>query len=146
LSWGAIAGVALFSVLYFADIFLKASQKCFWFDELFTVYLCRLPDFKSTWTAVAHGADFNPPLFYLMFLWVAAWCSWGGKSVLVRYAGAAILLLTTIGIVRKWSYPPLLAQTHIKADVERFKNLKTGEHMLFSVYDPMGRKMELIKH
>jgi hypothetical protein len=66
LSWGVIAGIALFSVLYFADIFLKASQKCFWFDELFTVYLCRLPDFKSTWTAVAHGADFNPPLFYLM--------------------------------------------------------------------------------
>jgi hypothetical protein len=82
----------------------------------------------------------------LMFLWVAAWCTWGGKSALVRYAGAAILLLTTIGIVRKWSYPPLLAQTHFNADVERFKNLKTGEHMLFSVYDPMDRKMELIKH
>jgi hypothetical protein len=66
LSWGAIGGIALFSVLYFADIFFKASRKCFWFDELFTVYLCRLPDFKSVWTAVAHGADFNPPLFYLL--------------------------------------------------------------------------------
>lgn len=61
-----MAGIALFSVLYFADIFFKASRKCFWFDELFTVYLCRLPDFKSTWTALAHGADFNPPLFYLL--------------------------------------------------------------------------------
>jgi hypothetical protein len=81
----------------------------------------------------------------LMFLWAAAWCAWGGKNVLVRYAGAALLLLTTIGIARKWSYPPL-PETRFSADVERFKNLKTGEHMLFAVYDPLGRKMELIKH
>ena len=67
----------------------------------------------------------------LMFLWAAAWCAWGGKNVLVRYAGAAVLLLTTIGIARKWSYPPLLPETHFSGDVERFKNLKTGEHMLF---------------
>ena len=66
LSWKAVTGIGLFSVLYFADIFTKAGQKCFWFDELFAVYLCRLPDFKGTWTAVAHGADFNPPLFYLL--------------------------------------------------------------------------------
>lgn len=66
LSWGAIAGIALFSVLYFTDIFLKASRKCFWFDELFTIYLCRLPSFKATWTAVLHGADFNPPVLYLV--------------------------------------------------------------------------------
>ena len=66
LSWGGIAGIALFSVLYFADIFLKASRKCFWFDELFTIYLCRLPSFKATWTAVLHGADFNPPMLYLL--------------------------------------------------------------------------------
>ena len=66
LGWGGIAGIALFSVLYFADVCFKASHKCFWFDELFTVFLCRLPDFKSVWLAVAHGADFNPPLFYLL--------------------------------------------------------------------------------
>ena len=82
----------------------------------------------------------------LMFLWSAAWCARSGKNVLVRYAGVAVLLLTTIGIVRKWSYPPLLPETRFSADVERFKNLKTGEHMLFAVYDPLGRKMELIKH
>jgi hypothetical protein len=65
-SWTVIAGIALLSVVYFADILLKASQKCFWFDELFAVYLCRLPSFTSTWSAVTHGADFNPPLFYLL--------------------------------------------------------------------------------
>jgi hypothetical protein len=61
-----VAGIALVSAVYFADIFFKASRKCYWFDELFTVYLCRLPSFKDTWAAVLHGADFNPPLFYLL--------------------------------------------------------------------------------
>src|ERR1700733_13984129 len=66
LSWGILAGIGVVSTVYFADLFLKASQKCFWYDELFTVYLCRLPSFKNTWMAVADGADFNPPLFYLL--------------------------------------------------------------------------------
>lgn len=61
-----MTGIAVVSVVYFMDVFLKASRKCFWFDELFTVYLCRLPTARDTWTAVTHGADFNPPLFYLL--------------------------------------------------------------------------------
>jgi len=60
----AIFGIALTSLIYFADIFLRASQKCFWFDELFTVYLSRLHTLGSIYTANAHGVDFNPPLFY----------------------------------------------------------------------------------
>lgn len=56
----------LLSALYFADTSLHASLKTFWMDELFTVYLCRLPSFHATWTAVMHGCDFNPPLFYLL--------------------------------------------------------------------------------
>ena len=65
LNWKVFVGVGLVSVFYFADISLKASQKCFWFDELFTTYLCRLPGLGATWAAVAQGADFNPPLLYL---------------------------------------------------------------------------------
>jgi hypothetical protein len=68
----AYAGMALVSAVYFADIAIKASQKCFWFDELFTSYLCRLPDFKATWAAVLHGSDFNSPLLYLFTRW-AQW-------------------------------------------------------------------------
>ncbi len=64
--WRVIACAAVASFIYFADIFVRASRKCFWFDELFAVYLCRLPNFRSTWAAVTHGADFNPPLFYLL--------------------------------------------------------------------------------
>jgi len=72
ISWNTIAGIVLVSAVYFADLFLRASRKCFWFDELFTVYLCRLHNFTSTWTAVTHGADLNPPLLYLFTRW-AQW-------------------------------------------------------------------------
>jgi hypothetical protein len=60
------AVLAVFSIVYFGLTFYRASRKLFWFDELFTVYLCRLPDFKSVWHAVLNGADFNPPLLYLV--------------------------------------------------------------------------------
>ncbi len=60
-----VCGVIALSLVYFADVMWRSSRKPFWFDELFTVYLCRLPSMKSTWIAVQHGADFNPPLFYV---------------------------------------------------------------------------------
>jgi hypothetical protein len=65
---GAMPGMigAIVSLLYFGDLFLKASRKCFWYDELFTVYLCRLPDFQHTWAAVMQGGDYNPPVLYLL--------------------------------------------------------------------------------
>jgi hypothetical protein len=59
----------LISALYFADTLLRASLKTFWYDELVTVYVCKLPSFAATWSAVLHGADLNPPLFYLLTRW-----------------------------------------------------------------------------
>jgi hypothetical protein len=49
-----------------------------------------------------------------------------------------------VGVVRKWIYPPW-PKGQFSAEVERFNSLKTGERMTFSVYDPGGRTMELIK-
>jgi hypothetical protein len=56
----------LFSILYFAVTCFRASQKLFWFDELFTLYLSRLPDLGSLWGALKQGVDLNPPLFYVI--------------------------------------------------------------------------------
>lgn len=56
----------LISALYFADTLQRASLKDFWFDEIVSVLVCRLPSFGATWTAVMHGVDFNPPLFYIL--------------------------------------------------------------------------------
>ncbi len=47
-----VLGTLLLSLVYFADIMWRSSRKPFWFDELFTVYLCRLPSLKSTWIEV----------------------------------------------------------------------------------------------
>jgi hypothetical protein len=55
----------LFSTLYFIATCFRAHRKLFWFDELFTLYLSRLPSAAALWDALIHGADFNPPLFYL---------------------------------------------------------------------------------
>jgi hypothetical protein len=52
------------SLFYFADIFLRASEKFFWYDELFTVYFARLPSTQALWHALGIGIDFNPPFFY----------------------------------------------------------------------------------
>jgi hypothetical protein len=81
----------------------------------------------------------------LMFLWLAAWAACGGRTRIVRCTGGAVLLLAMIGVIRKWTYPPW-PDSHFQEDVDRFKTLKPGEHMTFSVYDPADRKMELIKH
>ena len=56
--------LVLFSITYVIETCYFASRKLFWFDELFTVYMSRLPDFASTWRAVLSGTDFNPPLLY----------------------------------------------------------------------------------
>jgi hypothetical protein len=58
--------LAVFSIAFFVLTFYRAFRKLLWFDELFTLYLCRLPNMKTVWQAVTHGTDFNPPLFYLI--------------------------------------------------------------------------------
>ena len=80
----------------------------------------------------------------LMFLWAAAWCALRGETRWVRVAGLAVLLFTTVGIYRKWSYSRW-PESHWSADVARFQTLQPGGHMIFQIYDPGGRSMELIK-
>ena len=104
-----------------------------------------LPGSRPRWEMLADVAGirywFLPSL---MFLWLAAWAAYGGRTRIVRCTGGAVLLLSMIGVARKWTYPPW-PDGHFQEDVERFKTLKPGEHMTFSVYDPVNRKMELVK-
>jgi hypothetical protein len=55
-----------FSIFYFTDVLIRASEKYFWFDELVTMYICRLTSLHAIWQVVAHGVDFNPPFFYIL--------------------------------------------------------------------------------
>ena len=133
-----IATVYLFFVsnlVVFALLVLMASLR----DPLL------LPGSTPRWEVLANAAGIRYWFFpSLMFLWSAIWCALEGRVTVMRYAGTAVLLLTTVGLVRKWIYPPW-PESHFSAEVERFNQLKVGEHMVFPVYDPGGRTMELIK-
>jgi hypothetical protein len=53
----------LIGILYFIVTALYAGRK-FWFDEVVTFYVARLPGMGAVWKALMDGADFNPPLFF----------------------------------------------------------------------------------
>jgi hypothetical protein len=58
--------LAVFSLIYFATVLLRASEKYFWFDELGTVNISRLPNMNAVWQTIRHGMDYNPPLFWVL--------------------------------------------------------------------------------
>lgn len=58
--------VTAFTILYLADVCLRASAKHFWYDELLTLYFARLPDLHSLCGALQTGLDSNPPGFDLL--------------------------------------------------------------------------------
>jgi hypothetical protein len=64
-SWAVAAVVSAFICLYLGATLLRAHEKLFWYDEIFTVVLCRLSP-GPLWKALVRGADQNPPLFYLI--------------------------------------------------------------------------------
>jgi hypothetical protein len=56
--------LVLFVVVYLLTTGYRAERKLFWYDEIFTLYISRLPDFQSVMDALKNGVDYNPPLFY----------------------------------------------------------------------------------
>jgi hypothetical protein len=74
--------LAAFTIAYFAFTGLHAYIKPLWFDELLTVYLSRLPDFKTLWKALADGGDTSPPLTYLLVRLARA--AFGENAISVR--------------------------------------------------------------
>lgn len=54
----------LFAGVYFIGFGLIASKDVISNDELFTLYIARLPHFRDVWAALATGAEQTPPLFY----------------------------------------------------------------------------------
>lgn len=54
----------LFAAVYFVGFCLIASKEPISNDELFTLYIARLPHFCDVWAALATGAEQTPPFFY----------------------------------------------------------------------------------
>src|ERR1039458_6064368 len=63
---GSFIAAAILAAFYFATSIYIASHRVFWFDELFTMHIARLPDIKAIWTALGHGADSLPPAYYMV--------------------------------------------------------------------------------
>ncbi|HEY5173996.1 MAG TPA: glycosyltransferase family 39 protein [Terriglobales bacterium] len=63
---GSFGAAAILAAFYFATSIYIASHRVFWFDELFTMHIARLPDIKAIWTALGHGADSLPPTYYMV--------------------------------------------------------------------------------
>src|SRR5208337_500114 len=61
----AIAALVL-AAFYLATSVYIASQRLFWFDELFTIHIARLPDWATIWTALHAGVDSLPPVYYMV--------------------------------------------------------------------------------
>lgn len=54
------------SVVYFAVVACLSSVKLLWLDELITLHIARLGGLHAIWSALAQGADPNPPLTHLL--------------------------------------------------------------------------------
>ena len=61
-----VAAWCAFSVFYFGAAAWRASRKPFWFDELVTLHICRLPSMGQVWAAFEEGAEAMPPLLHLL--------------------------------------------------------------------------------
>ena len=63
--WPLIAAVLL-ALFYAASSLYIASNRLFWFDELFTIYIARLPHLATIWAALGNGVDALPPTYYML--------------------------------------------------------------------------------
>jgi hypothetical protein len=62
----SLAAAMLLAAFYLASSLYISSHRLLWFDEIVTVYIARLPDWKTILTALSHGTDSLPPLYYLV--------------------------------------------------------------------------------
>ena len=62
----SVAVALLLAAFYFATSLYISSHRLLWFDEVVTVHIARLPDWRTILTALSHGVDSLPPLYYLV--------------------------------------------------------------------------------
>ena len=57
---------ALLAIFYFVTSLQVAAHRVFWFDELFTLHIAKLPQLSTIWTALSNGVDALPPAYYMV--------------------------------------------------------------------------------
>ena len=87
-----------FSAFYFGCTLSNSRMKPFWYDELFTYHMSRLPDWKTILAALSAGADLNPPPIY--FLTRLSHSIFGMSEVATRLPATLGFLLMLICLYR----------------------------------------------
>jgi hypothetical protein len=64
-AWPVVTA-ALLALFYFGSSLYIAAHRVFWFDELFTIHIARLPSLSTIWTALGNGVDALPPIYYML--------------------------------------------------------------------------------
>jgi hypothetical protein len=62
----SLAAAAVLAAFYLATSIYISAHRLLWFDEVITIHIARLPDWKTILTALSHGADSLPPLYYFV--------------------------------------------------------------------------------
>jgi hypothetical protein len=57
-------GLCVIVLVAGASSVLRAAQRPFWYDEIYTFVLSRLDSFTSVWSALQDAVDTNPPFYY----------------------------------------------------------------------------------
>ncbi|HLI62201.1 MAG TPA: glycosyltransferase family 39 protein [Terriglobales bacterium] len=63
---GTVLAAGLLAVFYFLTSLEIAVHRVFWFDELFTLHIARLPHWTAIWSALGNGVDALPPTYYML--------------------------------------------------------------------------------
>ncbi len=74
--------LVLFFFIYTAGFGLIGAKKILWNDELFTLYISRLPHFDDIWAALKTGAEQTPPLSFAITR--ASVCMLGTSGLTIR--------------------------------------------------------------
>jgi Dolichyl-phosphate-mannose-protein mannosyltransferase len=90
----AVVALALLVLALGAMAIVLAARKPLWNDELFTLYISRLPSVGDIWSELETGVEQTPPAFYVVTR--ASLALFGGGTVAVRIPELLGYLLMTI--------------------------------------------------
>src|SRR5271165_4694422 len=63
--WSLVAAAVLAAFFFATSIYISA-HRSYWFDEILTVDIAQLPDYRMIWSAVTHGVDGGSPVYDLV--------------------------------------------------------------------------------
>lgn len=86
-SWFVAAALAAF---YLAASLYISSHRLLWFDEVFTVHMARLPNWRTLIVALRHGVDSLPPPYYMVV---------GSFGKVIGHSELAVRLPSTLAMV-----------------------------------------------